>query len=837
MDNFLKLTPEARAKRISMQAHLEIKIEEYSMGRYWKAYNNDPTSGNPEQQLIHQFVSSASKPYRAWLDYFKGLKASNQDSVADWYTPLFVLEPETIAAIVISSILNATLSSEVLTESDGYRGGDMKYGYQKLAKAIGKQVKDICNYRMSKASFLEDWKKQSHFLKSWEPKRCDAFAKKFAVTERWGAKEIGNVGNHLLHIASLSGVVHKESRKVRKAKGGSRGSYSQETVVYLDQELTDKLVSMHAIEAFLKMIYRPMIVPPMEHTLELAGGPLDLNMRKATVDGTSKPSQQDLDALNALQRTEWSVNEPVLAIMDTMFKNNWETCNLPPKDLERIAMPRVGPKEDCKTPEEVEQRKALIAERSELWSAWYKSDQKRLQMAIRLGLAKELVTLGFFYHSYTMDFRGRGYTACSMLSPQSGDLDRGLLKFATPVEQTKEGIYWTSVNLANLMDGAEGWEGVASDKATFDDRVAWVDANHDMLMYVADNPLEMVSLWADNVTTKKNPSFQRLAAIFDYAQSINEGTTSYPVQLDGACNGSQHWSALRRDESIARLTNVMPVDKPQDLYQYVADISTKEMIYRADSGSNDWCQRFVDHWGTLKRKVVKRATMCDAYGITPHGIRKYAKEEGHLDWVPPKFGKEVMAASVNELTALTIHGLNGAMEESNKGKDYVRYICDLYSEQNRPMTWTVPGGFHAVNRYVEYEPNLSRSALYGKQYILTATFGIPTNDIDGGGARGAIAPNFIHSFDAAHMRLAIMGMLSAGTTQFSMIHDSFGCPAPQVAAMRQIIKETFHEVHETNQLEVLQAHVVEQLGLEVDTPPAVGALDIGDVLRAEYLFG
>ncbi len=87
------------------------------------------------------------------------------------------------------------------------------------------------------------------------------------------------------------------------------------------------------------------------------------------------------------------------------------------------------------------------------------------------------------------------------------------------------------------------------------------------------------------------------------------------------------------------------------------------------------------------------------------------------------------------------------------------------------------------------------------------------------------------------MRLAIMGMLSAGTTQFSMIHDSFGCPAPQVAAMRQIIKETFHEVHETNQLEVLQAHVVEQLGLEVDTPPAVGALDIGDVLRAEYLFG
>ena len=835
MDNFLKLTPEARAKRISMQAHLEIKMEASSIGKYWKAYDNDPTSGNPEQQLIHQFVTQVAEPYRAWLSHFETVRPDKQLLVADWFQPLFVLEPETLAAVVISQILNTMLSSEVLAETAEYRGGDVKYVYQKMAKAIGREVKSIVDYRMAKDSFLEDWKRQSHFLKSWEPKRCDAFAKKFAVAPRWGAKELGDVGNHLLHIASLSGLIHKETRKTRNSKG--KKGYRIETVVYLDREVTDKLIQLHSIESFLKMIYRPMIVPPMEHTLEIAGGALDISLRKATVDGTSKPSQQDLDALNALQRTEWSVNEPVLAVMDTMFKNNWETCNLPPKDLERIAMPRVGPKEDCKTPEEVEQRKALIAERSEVWSEWYKSDQKRLQMAVRLGLAKELVTLGFFYHSYTMDFRGRGYTACSMLSPQSGDLDRGLLKFATPVEQTKEGIYWTSVNLANLMDGAEGWEGVASDKATFDDRVAWVDANHDMLMYVADNPLEMVSLWADNVTTKKNPSFQRLAAILDYAQSINEGTTSYPVQLDGACNGSQHWSALRRDESIAKLTNVMPVDKPQDLYQHVADISTEEMIYRADSGSNDWCQRFVDHWGTLKRKVVKRATMCDAYGITPHGIRKYAREEGHLDWVPEKFGKEVMAASVNELTALTIHGLNGAMEESNKGKDYVRYISDLYSIVNRPMTWTVPGGFHVVNRYVEYEPNVSRSVLYNKKYVLKAAFGIPTNEIDGGGARGAIAPNFIHSFDAAHMRLAIIGMLSAGTTQFSMIHDSFGCPAPQVAAMRQIIKETFHEVHETNQLELLQAHVVEQLGIEVDSPPAVGDLDIGDVLRADYLFG
>jgi DNA-directed RNA polymerase len=519
--------------------------------------------------------------------------------------------------------------------------------------------------------------------------------------------------------------------------------------------------------------------------------------------------------------------------METMFNNNWEFCNLPPRNLDRISMPRVGDAEDCKTPEEIEARKQLIAERAEMWSEWHKSDQKRLQMAVRLSLAKELHTLGFFYHSYTMDFRGRAYSVCSMLSPQAGDFDRGLLKFATPVQQTEEGMYWQKVALANTMDGAEGWNGEASDKSPFDERVAWVDANHDQLLYVADNPLETASLWADNETKKKNPSFQRLASIIDYAEAVREGTTSYPVQLDGACNGSQHWSAIRRDPVIAELTNVMPVEKPQDLYQFVADIATTEMHHRAEDQDNSWCQKFVDYWGTLKRKVVKRATMCDAYGITPHGIRKYAREEGHLSWVP----KDQLAAAVNELAFLTIKGLEGAMVESNKGKDYVRYISDLFTDEGKHMTWEVPGGMRIVNKYVEFVPRTSRSRLYGEKYVLRVTFGEPTKDPDATAARGAIAPNFIHSFDAAHMRLAILRMNEAGVNNFSMIHDSYGCPAPQIPAMRQIIKETFLEVHQDNQLEKLTAYAEQCLGADVEPSPPAGTLDINGVLGAEYLFG
>ena len=80
-------------------------------------------------------------------------------------------------------------------------------------------------------------------------------------------------------------------------------------------------------------------------------------------------------------------------------------------------------------------------------------------------------------------------------------------------------------------------------------------------------------------------------------------------------------------------------------------------------------------------------------------------------------------------------------------------------------------------------------------------------------------------------------MHQAGINQFSMIHDSFGCPASDVETMRTIIKETFFEIHIQPQLTLLHADAEQQFGAELPSPPAIGSLDIGGVLRSDYLFG
>lgn len=52
-------------------------------------------------------------------------------------------------------------------------------------------------------------------------------------------------------------------------------------------------------------------------------------------------------------------------------------------------------------------------------------------------------------------------------------------------------------------------------------------------------------------------------------QSGNPSTymSHLPVHMDGSCNGLQHYAALGRDEAGGKAVNLLPSDKPQDVYK------------------------------------------------------------------------------------------------------------------------------------------------------------------------------------------------------------------------------------------------------------------------------
>ena len=116
-----------------------------------------------------------------------------------------------------------------------------------------------------------------------------------------------------------------------------------------------------------------------------------------------------------------------------------------------------------------------------------------------------------------------------------------------------------------------------------------------------------------------------------------------------------------------------------------------------------------------------------------------------------------------------------------------------------------------------------------------------------------MAPNFVHSLDAYHMRTAV-GELSAAIQPFSFwaVHDAFGVHACDVPAMREVVTRTFQEMHSDRDLldwlEVMAKPF--EIDFEKDSLSTKGdlpvmlrdiwvrsgtKLDISEVADAEYL--
>tara|TARA_R100001594_G_scaffold18661_1_gene36782 strand:- start:111 stop:1604 length:1494 start_codon:yes stop_codon:yes gene_type:complete len=496
--------------------------------------------------------------------------------------------------------------------------------------------------------------------------------------------------------------------------------------------------------------------------------------------------------------------------MENLFTNNTMLCNLPAYDFEEFSHTEEYPSDGTKT-----EQALWCQNREEKWGNWYKQEQARGRMLVRLSLVKKLIKWDFFFMPYTLDFRGRAYSVCELLSPQSSDIDRGLIMFANPMEQTEEGLYWQKIYLANLF-------GV--DKVSLDERVAWVDSHWDRLVAIAEDPYSDY-FWVDDAK-KKNKSFQRLATIIDLTRT--DGLTQVPVHIDGKCNGGQHWSALMRDINIAELTNVSPSDTPQDLYQKVADQTTNYCKLKEDD--NEYYPMFLEHWSEgITRDVTKRSTMCDSYGLTFYGIQKYTRSEGHVDWIP----KEKRGGAVVELSRAIQAGLDTTLEEPNKGKEYLKILAAEAADNNKQLTWTTPSGFKVVHVYTTTGSRRSLAKLFNNKEL---QFFYRTNEVDTRAVKQAIPPNYIHSLDAAHMFLTIVSLLLVGFKDFSMIHDSYGCHAPLVGVMRNTIRQEFYNMHKENLLVKFQLETQENIGKILPAPPPTGDLDIALVLLSDYFF-
>jgi DNA-directed RNA polymerase len=166
------------------------------------------------------------------------------------------------------------------------------------------------------------------------------------------------------------------------------------------------------------------------------------------------------------------------------------------------------------------------------------------------------------------------------------------------------------VHLANVF---------GNDKITFADRVRFVENNMEHIADSAANPLGGQRWWL-----KADKPWQCLAASIELMNAYNSGSpqsyvSTLPIHQDGSCNGLQHYAALGGDEMGARQVNLLPSERPQDVYSGVVELVVRRLEDDAANGV-EIAQKLI---GKVDRKVIKQTVMTRCVrGIchSPHAL-------------------------------------------------------------------------------------------------------------------------------------------------------------------------------------------------------------------------
>ena len=480
------------------------------------------------------------------------------------------------------------------------------------------------------------------------------------------------------------------------------------------------------------------------------------------------------NAVNIMQRTEWVINKPVFDVLNACVINGWQLGKLPvnPKDIPLPVKPiDIATNKEAKT--------KWKREASGVYKERAKAKSKFIQVRQIQNEARDFLELGFWY-SYQLDFRGRIYPKSQLLSPQSADYARALLKFRFGKPMATDEAF---NNFAVAGAGLFG----ETDKEELSIRRQWVIDNAEKIISTANNPLE------DTWWTDADKAFSFLAWCIEYRDFANTDfdpkfITTLPIHSDCSNSGLQHYSAMMRDEVGGKATNLVPSNKPNDVYGIVAE----KVIERLERSTDPMAKKWLDYG--IDRKICKKPVMCLPYSLTQYSCRQYI--EDHV----------------------------------------VKDVAKLVASENLPVAWTSPLGLPIFMS--SYKKESKRVKTKMGDSIIKLSVSSDTDEIDRRKVQQSICPNLIHQLDSSVLSLAVVKADELGIDNFSLIHDSFGTLAPDSDKMSLALREAFCEIYSQDVLANWAIEMKQMLSEKNQKKfpplPAKGNLDLEQVKKSVF---
>jgi hypothetical protein len=406
-----------------------------------------------------------------------------------------------------------------------------------------------------------------------------------------------------------------------------------------------------------------------------------------------------------------------------------------------------------------------------------------------------------FYFAVTLDSRGRMYYRGGLLSPQGTDFCKACFQFATPEPLGVRGLEAITVHTANCL----GY-----------DKLSMVNRQAAIAGYIDSGSFDEIHDHLDVARVfPQAKRFQSLVAILDLKRillDIESGIapedclSALVCHQDGTCNGLQHMSAITHNRQTAEAVNCTAATQivpPRDIYGIISvaalGFAKSEAVYNLIAN--------------YARDMAKEPVMITGYGAGEDTIRRnvanylYCKGESTLH---AEAVADCYIAAIN-INAGAVKALTAAIK--------VRVKACLNTEQSR-FEWYTADGFRVSIEYKDIEPMRTRAGAFN---ALCRDVPCVRDDVK---TVGAMAPNFIHSIDATHLRMVI----NKCDWELVTVHDSIGSRPCDYFATGEIVRESFVELHEYDAISNLC------MGMNARVPKFRGDYHAVEALEATYLF-
>jgi DNA-directed RNA polymerase len=449
-------------------------------------------------------------------------------------------------------------------------------------------------------------------------------------------------------------------------------------------------------------------------------------------------------------------------------------------------------------------------------------------------LAEQFVAYPAIYFPHSLDFRGRMYPISQWVHPQGPDYAKALLTFAEskPIGD-EQGPGWLAIHGANCF-------GV--DKIGLEERIDWVEQNIERICAVASDPLQC--LW----WTEADSPWSFLAFCFEwqsYTAALKRGAGEYfmsclPVMVDGSCNGIQHFSAMLRDKVGGTATNLVPSDKPSDIYGLVAARVTTLLLHESGHGTDEAARAIAALWYAIgiDRKVTKRPVMVLPYGGTYSSCRDYVEQAVRERGKLPFADAETEDKAIRYLASMVWASIGDVVIGARTGMAWLQSMARLVLKHGgKQVWWRTPSGLKVTQRYVQTKDLQIKTTFLGKVKKMRAV--VDTDEVSASQQINGFSPNFVHSLDAVCLVDTLNLGEQNGIGSFAAVHDSYGTHAADMQMLAACIRRAFVNLYTDNDvLSQLRDNILLQVpeGVEVPMPPPMGELDIQDVLNSDFFF-